>query len=95
MSRNPVAEKANILQFSSPGFMPSVVAIAILSLALGYWIGVGNSLLPLGSSKQPRKRRKAASDGQSSPSEFSSDDELDSRPLGHTNEECKMVHYRS
>jgi hypothetical protein len=96
MSRNPVAEKAAVSPPSLPAFMPSIIATAILSIALGYWIGVGNSVLSFGSSRRrPRHKRKPMSDdGASSSSDIYSEDdaESDSFQEGNTHEECKMVH---
>jgi hypothetical protein len=98
MSRNPIPEKAAIAPPSLPSFIPSVIATAILSLALGYWVGVGNSFLWGGSSKRSRHRKRkpyqASDDGRSTSSDVSSGDETDlsgHQILGLANEECKMV----
>jgi hypothetical protein len=94
MSRTPISEKAVDSSPSVPAFIPSIIATAILSLALGYWVGVGNSFL---SSKRPRnKRRSTSDDGASSSSEISSEDETDLtdhefREVLH--EECKLVRF--
>jgi hypothetical protein len=99
MSRNPVVEKAAVSPPSLPAFVPSIIATAILSVALGYWIGVGNSFLSYGSSKRRHKKRKEMSDdGASSSSDISSEDDAGSENmhLGNSHEECKMVpHPRS
>ena len=99
MSRNPVAEKAAVSPPSIPAFLPSIIATAILSLALGYWVGVGNSLLSWGSSSSSRRRRSnkkktLSDDGASSSSDASSEEEVDSdvgQQTGLPNEECKLV----
>lgn len=94
MSRNPVAEKAAVSPPSLPAFLPSIIATAILSVALGYWIGVGNSFLSFGSSNRRRNTRKQMSDdGASSSSDISSEDEGESESIhrGNAHEECKMV----
>jgi len=99
MSRNPVAEKAAVSPPSIPAFVPSIIATAILSLALGYWVGVGNSLLSWGSSSSSRRRRSnkkktLSDDGASSSSDASSEEEVDSDVGQQTelpNEECKLV----
>ena len=97
MSRNPVAEKAAVSPHSIPGFIPSIIATAILSLALGYWVGVGNSVLSWGSgSKRRHKKRKTLSDdGTSSSDEISSEEEAESEGglVGIPGEECKLVSY--
>jgi len=95
MSRNPIPEKAAVSSPSLPAFLPSVIATAVLSLALGYWVGVGNSFLWFGLPKRTRNKRRAASDdGASSSSEISSEDETDltdHQPRGFSHEECKLV----
>lgn len=95
MSINPIPEKAAVSPPSLPAFLPSIIATAVLSLALGYWVGVGNSFLSVGSSKRPRSKRKSTSDdGASSSSEISSEDEADlshRQQFGVPKEECKLV----
>ena len=94
MSRNPIPEKAAVSPPSLPAFLPSIIATAVLSLALGYWVGVGNSFLSFGSSKN--KRRSTSDDGASSSSEISSEDETDltdNRLRGVSHEECKLVRF--
>jgi hypothetical protein len=97
MSRNPIPQKAAISPPPLPALLPSVIVTAVLSLALGYWVGVGNSFLSFGSSKRPRiKRRSASDDGASSSSEISSEDETDladNRLRGVSHEECKLVRF--
>jgi hypothetical protein len=99
MSHNFVPEKAADAAPSLPAFIPSIIATAILSLAVGYWIGVGNSLSPFGR-PQRRHRQPSPPSGKetaSSSSENSSeDDEVDSaallhESLGDSTEECKMA----
>jgi hypothetical protein len=92
MSRNPVAEKAAVTPPSIPGFLPSIIATAILSLALGYWVGVGNSLLS-GSKKRQKKRKTLSDDGASSSEEISSEEEgeVEGGLVGIPGEECKLV----
>ena len=98
MSRNPIPQKTAISP-PLPALLPSVIATAVLSLALGYWVGVGNSFLSFGSSKRPRsKRRSTSDDGASSSSEISSEDETDladNRLRGVSHEECKLVRFLS
>jgi hypothetical protein len=98
MSRNPTVEKAELAPLSFPSFIPSVIATAILSLALGYWVGVGNSFFsaPPKRSRNKQKKRYQSSDDGGSSSNVSSGDETDSSGtqtlgLSHPNEECKMV----
>jgi hypothetical protein len=95
MSRNPLPEKVAVAAPSFPAFIPSIIATAILSLALGYWVGVGRSLLP---SSRLRRRGQSSSGkhADSSSSEASSDDEIDSahaisEALQDSSEECKMA----
>lgn len=97
MSRTPIPEKAVDSSPSVPAVIPSIIATAILSLALGYWVGVGNSFLSFGSSKRPRnKRRSTSDDGASSSSEISSEDETDLTDhqfQGVLHEEYKLVRF--
>jgi hypothetical protein len=96
MSRHPTVDKAELAPPSFPSFIPSVIATAILSLALGYWVGIGNSFLwgPPKRSRNKQKKRYQSSDDGGSSSNVSSGDETDSsgtQTLGRPNEECKMV----
>jgi len=95
MSRNPVPDKATVSPLSWPGYIPSVIATAIVSLAVGYWIGVGNTFLSFGTSKRHQSRqRKVTCDEASSASEISSEDDsdlLDNQNLEFSNEEHKLV----
>ena len=97
MSRNPILEKTSVSPPSLPAFLPSIIATAVLSLALGYWVGVSNSFLSFGSSKRPRKKKRSTSDdGANSSSEISSEDETDlsgHQPRGVSHEECKLVRF--
>ena len=87
-----IPEKAAI---SLPSFLPSILATAVLSLALGYWVGVGNSFPSFGTSKRPcGKRKSIPEDGGSSSSDVSSEDEANLSqhvPSAFENEECKLV----
>jgi hypothetical protein len=87
-----IPEKAVI---SLPAFLPSIIATAVLSLALGYWVGVGNSFSSFGPSNRPRNKRKPIPDnGSSSSSDVSSEDEANlsqHSPSAFANEECKLV----
>jgi hypothetical protein len=95
MSRNPIPEKAAVSPPSFPSFIPSIIATALLSLAVGYWVGVGNSFLSFGKdTKKPNKRKHPAEGGASSSSDFSSEDESDRnvhQQLDFPREECKLV----
>lgn len=96
MSRNPIPEKAAVSPPSFPSFVPSIVATALLSLALGYWVGVGSSFLSLGNGTRKRTKRKRTADGGASASELSSEDdsEIDAH-LDFPREECKLVSAQS
>ena len=92
MSKNPIPEKAVLSPPSFPSFVPCVIATALLSLALGYWVGVGNSFLSFGKGK--RKRRPTVDGAASSSSDFSSEDESEhhtQQQLDFPSEECKLV----
>jgi len=102
MSRNPLAERAAVATTSLPAFLPSIIATAIISLAVGYWVGVGNSVLPF--SRHRRRHRRSSpvpsKEGESSASENSSEDETDSPAPLHdfyenSTEECKMARSRA
>jgi hypothetical protein len=97
MSGSSIPEKAVVSPPSVPALLPSVVVTAILSLALGYWVGIGNSFPSFGRSKRPRNKQRASSDdGASSSSEISSEDETDltnHQLRGFSREECKLVRF--
>lgn len=98
MSRNPIPEKAAISPPSFPSFVPSIVATALLSLALGYWIGVGSSFLSFGNGTRKWTKRKRTADGGASASELSSEDDSDRDSQQHLEfprEECKLVSAQS
>jgi len=78
---------------SNPGLFPSIIATAILSLTLGYWIGVGHSLYPTTrpSAKGKRNHDRIATTSSDMSSE---EDDLDTppqAPSGLPSEECKLV----
>jgi hypothetical protein len=93
MPKNPIADKAEIVPPSFPAFSSSIIATVILSLALGYWIGVGNSLLPFSFSKKSQRKRKSTFDKVSDSSDVSSseDDKLSLSEQEFSNEEYKLV----
>ena len=101
MSRNSLPERAAVTAPSLPAFIPSVIATAMISFALGYWVGVGSSLLPFSGPQRHRRRSSPVpgKEGTSSSSENSSEDETDSLAPIHdsyenSTEECKMARSR-
>src|SRR5262249_42746381 len=77
------------------GFIPSIVTTAIISLAVGYWIGRNASIRSFGTKKRHPRRGKANSDsGGSSSSDLSSEGETDIPQYDdsvYAGEECKLV----
>jgi hypothetical protein len=99
MSRNPMPERATVPATTWPALSPSIIATALLSLAFGYWIGVGSSLLPFSRDRSRRQGRSSRSRtnrvrSSSTSSEISSGEDSDEAMEVHhegSSEECKLV----
>lgn len=94
MLRDPFLEKLSIQPSALPALLPPIVVTAILSFALGYWIGTGNpSFSP---SKTPHVKWKSSSENRAGASiEIPPEDEADCTENIHQKvvpqEECKLV----
>jgi hypothetical protein len=91
MPKNPIPVNADVGLASFPSFIPSIIATAIISLVIGYWAGVGNSVFSF-KKNPPKKRNAAASKDVRELSDVSSEDsDVDLTDNGYSGEEHKLV----